>query len=128
MGVRIYDHDMLVSTVLFLPNGPINTKWIKSNWSNIVGGALLELMLPCFDYRDYNFKSESDYIKWLKDSSHWKRIYKGKVDPDESWDTTYPDGSIRRMFITDEFEDGMDLNFITSPKDVDLLSIHFHSD
>jgi len=127
MSVRIYDHDMLVDVVI-LPNGPINTKWIKSNWSNIVGSALLELMLPCFDYRDLNFKSESDYIKWLKDSTHWKRIYKGKVDPDESWDTTYPDGSIRRMFITDEFEDGMDLNFITSPKDTDLLSIHFHSD
>lgn len=120
---------MKVGTIM-LPNGKVSTAYIKNNWAAIISGPLLKI-LPVDWVKEEHQCSTVDAIKWLQDPTSWKRFYKKKL---EDGDEEYWGGSqsfkdhIARGYWTDEFADGMDLNFISSPKDGSLLSIHLHSD
>jgi hypothetical protein len=113
-----------------LPAGKISTAFLKANWSTIISGPLLQLLPVDWVMEELNL-SQADAIKWLKDPNNWKRGYKGKLD-DENQEGlglgALVKDRILRMYWTDTFADGMDLNFVSEPKDASLLSIHLHSD
>lgn len=133
MIVNIFDHDLCVGTIK-LPNGKVSTAYIKGNWAAIISGPLLNLLAGnCapFTYQDLGLTKHADYVAWLQDPSNWKRGHKSKLaDGDEQyWGVTQSvKDCVHRMYWTDQFQDGMDLNFVSSPKDAHLLSIHLHSD
>lgn len=128
IDVPIYDHDLKVGSVK-LPPGKVSTHYIKSNWSTIISGMLS--ILPVEWVMEHYQYTRSDAIKWLKDPNNWKREHKGIIDMLEAqdyWGVSTGKGSIHRMYLTNDFQDGMDLNFISTPKDAALMSIHLHSD
>lgn len=130
MNVDVYDHSTKIGSIV-LPNGKMSTQYVKANWSSIISGPLLKIMSTACDPNDIGLKSQADFIKWLQDYKNWKRGYKGKVDAPncvDYWGVALTNQHIHRMYWTDEFEDGLDLNFFSSPKDASLLSIHLHSD
>jgi hypothetical protein len=129
MNVDVYNDFLRKIATITLPNGKVSTKYLKANWATIISGPLLTQLLQYCDYHDIGLSSEADYIAWLKDPKNWKRGHKGKLDPDdqENWEVPV-DNCVHRMMWTDEFQDGMDLNFISDPTDSTLLSIHIHSD
>lgn len=137
MNVDIYDHDMKVGSIT-LPDAKVSTAFLKQNWATIITG--MAHILP-LDWVKEHFNTntgvtmtgDSDAVKWLSNPKNWKRGHKGKLDPDtaEYWgfaSAQQVKDFVHRMYWTDEFLDGMDLNFISSPKDATLISIHLHSD
>lgn len=141
MNVDIYDaHSIKIGTIT-LPDKKVSTKFLRDNWPAIISGPLLKLLLGfrgCGGlYEDRGTRvSEQEFTFWLQNPENWKRKCKERLTGTEEdevgadyWGMTYPlKDCIHRMFMTDEFEDGMDLNFFSSPKDASLLSIHLHSD
>lgn len=135
MQVDIFDHDMKVGSIT-LPDGKVSTAFLRANWGTIITG--MAHILPLDWVKEHfntntgvTMRGDSDAVMWLSNPKNWKRGHKGNLDADqgEYWGIqTQTKGLIHRMYWTDEFLDGMDLNFISAPKDATLLSIHLHSD
>ena len=138
MNVDIYTESSEHVGTITLPDGKVSTAYLKANWPAIIVGMAHVLPL---DWVKVHFNTntgvhmttDADAIQWLSNPKNWKRGHKGKLkdgDGDgEYWGIPNADpNTVHRMFWTDEFADGMDLNFMSAPKDASLLSIHLHSD
>lgn len=134
MIVDIYTDSSDKAGSLTLPDGKVTTKFLRDNWATIITGLLpilpLDMVKEHLNTQTGLTVDDADTIKWLQNPFYWKRGHKGKLeDNGEYWGIPNADPKcVHRMFWTDEFLDGMDLNFFSAPKDAALLSIHLHSD